>query len=225
MKKFFAILAAGLICFGAFAQESSILEDWEEQMESQMDDIISQFSFLNFTYNHNLAAPDGYNPSGWGFEFSTLHFGFSPWKNGRFSLGLLDLALDFSYLRPQYQFVVIDGQIEARGGGLVPEGNQSKATFGGVLFPLGYIQRFGQSGWSAAVFASPGVGFASYNNTYVQSNIRHKDDLRINRQGSYFRLDLKTMIWYDNFGIVARYSFPRGFQGAGVVSAGISFRI
>ena len=92
-------------------------------------------------------------------------------------------------------------------------------------FPVGYIQKFGDSKWSAALIASPGFGWDTYKNEWVSDNIRHTENLRINRSGGYFHLDVKAMIWYDSVGFVARYAFPKGFQGPGIVCAGISFRI
>ena len=224
MKKVFIVLAALGVCFGAYAQ-SSILEDWEHEIELREDNVFSPFAFMNFTYNHNLAAPEGYNKSGWGFEISFLHIGFNPWKNGRFSLGIFDFAMDYSYLRPGNNFVVNAEKNIVSNSLLVPENDKSRVSSLSFMFPLGYIQKFGYSNWSAAVFVSPGIGSDLYRNEYVEDNIRHFYNLRINRQGAYFRMDLKAMIWYDSVGLVVRYRFPKGFQGAGVLSAGISLRI
>lgn len=222
MKKVFAILAAIGLCFGAFAQESKILEDWEDQIESREDDFLSSFSYTNFTYNHNLAAPAGYNASGWGLNFSTLHIGFNPWKNGRFTLGLMEMSFDFGFLKPGFNFVANNDAIEAAATPLEIKSNYANIAY---TFPLGYIQKFGDSKWSAAILASPGFGWDTYKNDWVSNNIRHTDKLRINRGGGYFHLDVKAMVWYDYVGFVARYCFPKGFQGPGIVSAGISLRI
>ena len=91
MKKVFAFLAAIGLCFGAFAQESKILDDWSDEIESREDDFLSSFSYTNFTYNNFLGAGEGVNHNGWGLNFSALHIGFNPWKNGRFTLGLLEM--------------------------------------------------------------------------------------------------------------------------------------
>ena len=56
MKKVFAFLAAIGLCFGAFAQESKILDDWSDEIESREDDFLSSFSYTNFTYNNFLGA-------------------------------------------------------------------------------------------------------------------------------------------------------------------------
>ena len=225
MKKVFAFLAAMVgICIGAFAQESRILDDWNEQIEARENDIISSFSYANFTYNNYLGAPAGLNRSGWGIEISALHIGFNPWTNGRFTLGLFDMAFDFGYLTYGNNFAVVNKQVEINSL-LVPDSNKSNLTNFSYMFPIGYIQRFGDTQWSAAFMASPGVCWDRYRNKYVLDNVRHEDDLRTDRGGNYFRLDLKAMIWYDNIGIVGRYTFARGFQGPGFVSVGISFRI
>ena len=224
MKRLFAFVLAGLLCFGAAAQESNILQDWEEKIEGTDDGVVTPFSYINVLYCNNLAAPEGYSRHGWGLEFSTLHLGFNPWKNGRFSVGLLDVALDFGYLVGNYQFIsTLDGKIVT--SSIAPAGNKSQFTNVAFLFPVSYIQNFGDSKWSAALQVSPGVGISSFTNENVVNNIRTKEKLNYSRGGGYFRLNLCAMIWYDNFGFVVRYGFPRGFQGAGVISAGLSFRL
>ena len=227
MKKVFAILAAGLLCFGAFAQESSILEDWEDKIEGSQDEFVSSFAFLNFTYNNFLAAStmDGVDMHGWGLEISALHIGFNPWKNGRFTLGLFDMAFDNGYLLPNWTYVIDAVNKDITVAKIAPEGNKSRVLNFAFMFPIGYIQKFGDSRWSAGIFASPGFGFNSYNNEWVESNVRRSEDLNIDRGGGYFRLDLKAMIWYQNFGIVGRYTFPKNFQGPGVVAVGLSMRL
>ena len=222
MKKVFAFLAAIGLCFGAFAQESKILDDWEDQIESREDDFLSSFSYTNFTYNNFLGAGEGVNHNGWGLNFSALHIGFNPWKNGRFTLGLLEMSFDFGFLKPGYSFAVINNAIEVRPSVVESKNNYTNIAY---TFPLGYIQKFGDSKWSAAILASPGFGWDTYKNDWVSDNIRHTENLRINRGGGYFHLDVKAMIWYDYVGFVARYAFPKGFQGPGIVSAGISLRI
>jgi hypothetical protein len=224
MKKVFAILAAFSLCFGAFAQESKILEDWDDQIESREDDFLSSFAYTNFTYNNFLAAPEGVNQHGWGINFSILHIGFNPWKYGRFTLGLFDMSFDFGYLKPGYHYINLDKNISFNNV-LVPDGNKSGIVNFAYTFPVGYIQKFGESKWSAAILVSPGVGWDRYHNQWVSNNVRHEENLRLDRGGNYFRLDVKAMIWYDYVGFVARYSFPKGFQGPGIVSAGISLRI
>ena len=114
MKKVFAFLAAIGLCFGAFAQESKILDDWSDEIESREDDFLSSFSYTNFTYNNFLGAGEGVNHNGWGLNFSALHIGFNPWKNGRFTLGLLEMSFDFGFLKPGYSFAVINNAIEVR---------------------------------------------------------------------------------------------------------------
>lgn len=222
MKKVFALMAAFSICFGAFAQESSILDDWSDQIESREDDFLSSFAYTNFTYNNFLGAPEGVNRNGWGINFSVLHIGFNPWKNGRFTLGLMDMSFDFGYLLPGYNYASLDKSIA-----LAPTVLDSKSNIVNFAytFPVGYIHKFGKSDWSAAILVSPGIGWDRYRNQWVSNNVRYEEDLRIDRGGNYFRLDVKAMIWYNYVGVVARYCFPKGFQGPGVVSAGISFRI
>ena len=223
MKKLITAIAACLVYLGSFAQESSILDSWEDKLESKEGDVLSTFSFLNFSYNHNLAAPAGYNASGWGFEFSFFHIGFNPWTNGRFTLGLFDMGFNFGYLLPENFFIQNSDKIEA-----VPcldKTNRSRYTDFSYSFPVGIIQKFGKSKWAASVLACPGIGWSTYRNESFSDNVRRTEEFRIHRANTYFRLDVKAMIWYDNFGFVVRYTFPRGFQGAGVVSGGISLKI
>ncbi len=223
MKKLFFTILLCAVCFGAFAQESAILDSWEDKIESKEDKIISTFSYLDFTYNHNLAAPTGYNASGWGFELSFFHLGFKPWEYGRFTLGLFDMAFDFGYLLPDNSFIQVSNKIET-----VPNLDKSnKSTYTNIAytFPVGLIQNFGKSKWAAAFLVCPGMGWQTFRNETVIDNIRTTESFRVNRDRIYFRLDLKAMIWYDNFGFVVRYAFPRSFQGAGVISAGLSFKL
>lgn len=229
MRKLLAVLAAGLICFGALAQESSILDDWEAKIEGAEDDFFSTFSFLDFTYNNFLgaSAKEGVNQHGWGFEISALHIGFNPWHNGRFTLGLFDMAFDFGFLTKGYTYAadLVDKQIIITPVGAGVDSNKSSIRNFAYMFPVGYIQKFGYSKWSAAIMASPGFGWSRYRNEWVDSNIKQSTDMGIDKGDKYFRLDVKAMIWYENVGIVARYTFPRDFKGLGVVSAGISLRI
>ena len=227
MKKLFASILISAVCFGAFAQESNILESWSDKVESSDNDIISYFSFLNFTYNNFLGASTigGVNMHGWGFEMSALHIGFNPWNNGRFTLGLFDMCFDFGYLLPGWDFIINpDGAIVTNSIGVL-ENSKSQINVFAYTFPIGYIHHFGFSKWSAGIFAAPGLGWESYRNEYVQNNIKHTEKLNINRNATYFRLNVEGMIWYDNVGLVVRYAFPKNFQGVGVISAGISLRV
>ena len=224
MKRILTLFAAGIIGLCAYAQESRILDDWNRQMEARLDNFFSPFAYTNFTYNNFLGAAEGVNRSGWGIELSGLHFGIRPWSGGRFTLGLFDMAFDFGYLKMGYNYVPLNKDV-AVNSTLVPDGSRSTITNFAYMFPIGYIQKIGDTNWSAAILVSPGFGWDRYRNKYTLDNVRHEDDLRIDRGGSYFRMDVKAMIWYDIVGIVARYSFPKDFKGPGVVSAGISFRI
>lgn len=225
MKKLLAFIMLWAACATAFAQHSSILEDWEEEMESHRQDFLYPFAFTNFTYNNNRGAQEGVYGSGWGFEISALYLGVNPWTGGRFTLGLFDMTFDFEYLKPGYNFVPGTDSNFTVSGLAVPDGSVSTKSRFAYMFPLGYVHSFGRSGWSAAVLASPGFGWDKYHNKYVANNISHNERLLVQRGGSYFRLDVKAMVWYDHVGFVARYTFPKGFQGPGFVSAGISFRI
>ena len=132
------------------------------------------------------------------------------------------MYFDFGFLKPGYSFAVINNAIEVMPSVVESKNNYTNLAY---TFPVGYIQKFGDSKWSAAFLVSPGFGWDTYKNEWVSDNIRHTENLRINRSGGYFHLDVKAMIWYDYVGFVARYAFPKGFQGPGIVSAGISFRI
>lgn len=224
MKKVFATLAALGLCFVAFAQNSSILDDWDHAMEERdCDDVFSSFSYTNVTYNNIIGTTEGEVRSGWGIELSALHLGFKPWKNGRFTLGLFDMAFDFSYLAKGYYYAAGNNAMLVNKN--APDGTRSSMTRFAYMFPLGYIHSFGDSTCSVAFLVSPGVGWDRYRNLYNQNYIHHEEDLSMNR-GAYFRMDLKAMVWFRNVGFVARYTFPKNFQaGPSIVSAGISLRI
>lgn len=223
MRKVIVALFIGLSCLAAQAQESDILDNWSAKMNDLDDEVLSSFTFLNFTYNHNLAIKEGMTPSGFGAEFSFLHLGFSPWSGARFSLGLADFTWDIGFLKQDYEFNLNDTAFPAIKS--IRNNNHSSWTQVGVQFPLGYTQRIGFSKWSAAVFVAPGLGWVRYENKYQEGDYAHRSVCWKNKAYAYFHMDVKAMIWYSNVGVVVRYSFPKAFAGPGIVAAGISLRI
>lgn len=224
MKKLFTVILIATVCCGAFAQESELLDKWSDKIEQTEDDVVSAFSYFNATYNYNLAAAQDYIAHGWGLEVSSVHIGFNPWKNGRFTFGLFGMSFNWGYLQNMHAF---GADME---GKIVPlqtfDSNNKSSCFSiSYMFPLGYIQSFGASKWSAALLVSPGICWTTYKNDTLEGNIRKIENLKYERGRNSFYLDVKAMIWYDNVGVVAKYTFPKGMQGAGIVSAGISLRI
>lgn len=235
MKKVFAILAAGLICLGAFAQESAILEEWGDKLELSDSDVITPISFVSFFYNHNLGALEGQSRHGFGFEVATMFLGFDIWKGARLSLGLLDFCADFSSTLNGYVYAqskTDNNKIEPYNTnnpefaslGIGLENLESKWSSFAFLFPITYTQKFGSSKWDLALLAAPGVGFDSYNNKFTVGNIEHNSKLNL-KKNAYFRLNLSAYVRYNGLGIGVRYSFPREFQGPGIISAGITLGI
>ena len=225
MKRFLTLFAAGIFGLCAYAQESRILDDWNRQINVPRGHFFYPFAYINFTYNYFPGAAEGVAPSGWGIELSGAHFGIRPWSSGIFTLGLFDTAFDFGYLKMGYNYGPLNKDVAVNSIPPVPDGSKSTVTNFAYMFPIGYIHNFADSKWSAAILVSPGVGWNRYRNRYTLDNVHHEEILRIDRGGSYFRMDVKAIIWYNNAGVVARYTFPRDFKGPGVVSAGVSFRI
>lgn len=221
MKKLFSVMMLLALCFGAKAQEEEVNEFLNKQ---------SFFGHTSFFYNYNMGAPEGMSPHGWGIELSTLYIGFKPWENGYLTLGLLDVSVDMNYLKKGWMFTE-----NLTGTAITPttiaealkpaysnlKAGQDIVTF---QFPLGYVHTFGDSKWKAAVFAAPGIGMNEYHNEYAYGYVRHNEELSLEKS-SYFRLNLEAFVWYNSIGIAARYGFPVGFHGPGILSFGLSFGI
>ena len=211
-------------CFGAFAQESNILEEWSDKIEKKDVDGISSFGMANFFYNFDLANVEGQSKHGWGFELSTCFLGFEPWKGGQLALGLLDFSLDFSYAHPGYIYSENLEGTEIRPAFITDEilkDANCRWNHFAFSFPLAYIQDLGKSKWQVALMASPGIGWNSYNNKYERHGVIYNDNRNIKRN-AYFHLNVAAYVWYDHVGIGVRYVFPQRFQGPGYISAGIS---
>jgi len=221
MRRIISVILAAALCLSAAAQESHLLQEWEEQTSLSDESFLSCFGHLSFFYNHNLGAPEGMMQPGFGFEASILHVGFSPWKNARFSLGLVDFCIDNLYLQNGWGFDQNNAITSTPG----KDNMSARRANLAMMFPLGYIQAFKGSKWSVGLFAAPGVGWSRYVNQYVQDNIKHKEESWMARGGAYFRLNLEAAVWYNHTGMMVRYIFPPQFQGAGILSAGLSFRI
>lgn len=228
MKKVFAFLAAFCVCFGAFAQESRILDDWSDNIELGDNEFVTPFSYISFFYNHNLGALEGQSRHGLGFEVATAFLGFDIWKGARLSLGLLDFCADFSETIQGYAYASTDGNtITPINTSLLPvelKNAESKCSSFAFLFPVTYTQKLGSSHWDLALLAAPGVGFDSFNNKYTLDNIEHNNKLNL-KKNAYFRLNLSAYVRYHGLGFGVRYSFPKDFQGPGIISAGITLGI
>lgn len=222
MKKLFALLLMTAACLSAAAQESKLLEDWSHKMDLRDDSFVSPFGFMSVYYNHDMGAYNvqGLGQHGVGLEISTLYIGFHTWQGGRLNLGLLDFCADWHNAQKNYGF-----SQNLAGDAISPipsPGVNGTCTSFAFLFPLALTQDLGK--WSLAVMAGPGVGFDHFENKYIINGIRYKDQLYFDK-GAYFRLNLSAHIWYKHVGLGIRYSFPKGFNGAGMISAGISFAI
>lgn len=231
MKKLFSVILLAAVCLSAAAQESKLLNDWQDKIEINDNSVVSSFSHFTFFYNHNLNAQnvEGLTASGLGFEISTLYLGFRPWNGGRLALGLVDFCLDKSYLDKGYlnayskiKNAVLPTPIPANFGFSNINGTVTSFAF---LFPLAFVQEFGKG--QIALMAAPGVGWNSYFNEYLEDDVvKHRTRLTFDKGGAYFRLNLSAFFWYSHIGVGVRYSFQPNMQaGPGVVSVGLSIGI
>ena len=228
MKKVLAILAAGFFCLGAFAQESNILNDWSDDISLSDKEYVTQFTYLTAFYNYNLGPLEGQSPHGFGFEVATAFLGFDIWKDARLSLGLIDFCFDLSSTLPGYAYASTDGKtvVPVNTQGLPIEMKEAESTSSNLAFhfPVAYTQKLGSSKWNLALLAAPGVGWDTYNNKYTLEYIEHDNNLTA-KKNAYFRLNLSAYVRYSGFGLGVRYSFPKGFEGPGILSAGITIGI
>ena len=234
MKKLFAIILLCAACFGAYAQDSSILEEWgDKKLELEDKDFITPLTYASFFYNYNFSAPEGLIPHGLGFEVATLFMGFTPWNGARLSLGLVDFALDFGYTQKGYIFSEnAEGNyigpanladFDPKDAAMLNEPDCKWLRFG-YMFPLAYTQQLGQSKWKAALVVSPGIGWNVYKNKYLRNGVTYDDTRRI-KKDVYFRLEGSAYLWYNGIGFGVRYCFPQNFRGGGFLGAGISLGI
>lgn len=226
MKKLFAIIALACACLSVAAQEDEF-RSGVEKLEAKGNELGNLLGHTTVYYNYDLASPTGVSPHGWGLEISGLYLGFKPWNNGCFSVGLLDMTVDFGYAKKGHGFFpnLTNDAVQAydiEGMGYTDlVSTENRIAF---LFPLGYIQSFGSSDWKAAIFAAPGVGWSTYNNEYAIGAIKHEDEFSV-KKDNHFRLNLQAFVWYKSLGVGARYCFPVGLKGPGVVSLGLSMSL
>lgn len=231
MKHIFSVLMAALVCLGAAAQTTDKDKEWSDLYGNNKetssvlsdDDVDLGFGYATVYYNCNLGAPEGMSMHGVGLELSGLYVGFSPWKDGKLALGLLDFNIDFHFLQKGYQFSVdANSQIVPTPVTGIKNDLDASSRNYAFLFPVGYIHELGKV--SCAFFAAPGVGWSDFSNDYKDADICHTDSMWV-RKSACFRLNLQAFFWYDHYGIGIRYAFPKGFDGPGMLSAGISFAL
>ena len=234
MKKLFTVMLLAAVCLGAAAQESKLLDNWEDKIDLNDSEVLAPVTYMSFFYNFDFGAlnQEGLSQHGWGLEVATLFLGFKTWRGAYLSLGLLDFCMDMSYLNKGYlnsfnqnannpaiiPFNVKDPALAAETATWTDiNGSCTKLAF---LFPLTFSQEFGDA--KIALMAAPGIGFNTYKNEFLEDTVRHKSTLQFDKKNAYFRLNLSAYFWYSHFGLGVRYSFPPKFQGPGVLSVGIS---
>ena len=219
MKKVLVTLMLAAACFAAMAQDvKDSLWDEDEKISVQLGQSKWELSpVLGATYNYSLRAPEGLSNSGWGLDLSLLEMHWNGWKGGALTLGILDVNFDWQYLLKGQAF---DGK-----GGIGPaldgRGHRTDFTFG---FPVGINQQFG-SKFGISLIAVPGIGFYTYRNKYIKDDIRHVDTLYPTKGRVGFRLNLKGILWYGDFGVVIRYQpIPSPDLNTNLLSVGFALR-
>lgn len=209
MKKILATLLLFAACTGAFAQK------FEDPFKDSKWDLGFQ---TGFTYNHSFNAPEGLSASGFGMEVMPIEMQWKGWKGGSLSIGILDMFFDWQYLQKGYTLTGFEGGIFLYGDG---KAHRFDLTLG---FPVGINQQFGKD-FGISLSAVPGVGFYSYHNQYEMAGVRHKETLYPTNGHVGFRLDIKAVIWYSDFGVVVRYQpIASKDMGTTLLSVGITFR-
>ena len=221
MKKIFATLLLALACTVSFGQnvKDSI---WDDDL-TNIDFGDSKWDMgimFGATYNYSFNAPAGLSNSGWGLDLSLFEMHWKGWKGGSLTVGILDMMFDWQYLQKGFAF---DGNGNIFND-LVREGkgHRSNVFFG---FPLGFNQQFSKD-FGISLQAVPGFDFYSYRNEYIDvTNIKHKETLYPTKGRVGFRLNLKAVIWYSDFGVIVRYSpLANKDMGTTLLSVGVVFR-
>ena len=219
MKKIFAVLLLAAACTGAMAQDAKD-SIWNEDKEINVKIGDSKWEIspvLGATYNYSFNAPYGLSNSGWGLDLSLLEMQWNGWKNGSLTLGILDVNFDWQYLQKGNKFDGLGGINPALDG----KGCRADFTFG---FPVGINQQFGKN-FGISLIAVPGVGFFTYRNEYIAAGVHHKDLLYPTNDRVSFRLNLKAIIWYDDFGVMLRYQpLASSDLKTNIFSVGIALR-
>lgn len=222
MRKLFTTLLLAAACTGAMAQtvKDSIWEDRDIKIGASKWEVGVTFGA---TYNYNFKAPAGLSNSGFGLDLSLLEMQWHGWKGGSLTLGILDIIFDWQYLQKSYRFTpelapdnLITGVNDGRS-----KGDRFDVFFG---FPIGFNQQFSKD-FGISLVAAPGIGIYSYHNDYVLGGIHHNDKLYPTSGRTGFRLNLKAIIWYSDFGVIVRYQpLPSKDMGTTTLSVGIAIR-
>lgn len=235
MRKLILTLAlAGLAVIPAMAQDDLILEEKDPavsfdppfyQNDNEKPPVLTvKASYsLSLGYSHLFNAPAEVNASGFGLDWDIVSLHIKPGRNAHtISIGLLDLAFNVHSLKKDYAFDDHSGFIARPESWKKSTANLAEFD---INFPIGYLYDSKQV--SFGLWASPGVGFNSFQNTFREDGFRHRNTYG-NR--SSFRLNVKAAIWYRNLGIFAQY-YPLAYTPKGTsyasytaLTAGISLK-
>ena len=219
MKKIIATLLLAAACTCAFGQsvKDSIWDDDDHKI-SLGDSKWDLGATFGVTYNYSFNAPSGLSNSGLGLDLSLFEMQWNGWKGGSLTLGILDFIFDWQFLLKGNAFTGTDGGIVPAADG---KGYRSDVTFG---FPVGINQQFGKD-FGISLIAVPGVGLYRYNNDYILAGVHHEDSLYPTKGRVGFRLNLKAIIWYNDFGVLVRYQpLASPDMNTTVLSVGIALR-
>jgi opacity protein-like surface antigen len=218
MRKFLSILVLAAACTGAMAQnvKDSIWED------TKLGDSKWEWGItIAPTYNYNFNTPAGLSNSGFGLDLSIMEMQWHGWKGGALTLGILDMIFDWQYLHKGFRFTPDEASLISSVNDGRSKGSRADSFFG---FPIGISQQFSKD-FGISLVAAPGVGIYSYRNDYVLGGIHHNDKLYPVQNRAGFRLNLKAIIWYSDFGVIVRYQpLASKDMNTTTLSIGIAFR-
>lgn len=230
MKKLFAVAVLAIISLSALAQTTATYYKFE-------DTAWNIAGRVGVTYNFVTGVPDNMSHSGLGLDFCLFEGQYWLSEKSMFSLGVLNLELDFRYLRKGYIFST--GTITESGLAndgpwdvirRVSEDSRAKAHFTDLVFsfPFGFTQKLANR-WDVSVYVAPGLGLVRYRNNYIYENIHYNNNYYPVHHRTGFRLDLKAVIWHEDMGLLLRYQ-PIGFTHTvsdkknQTLSIGLTFR-
>ena len=220
MKKIFATLMLATVCTLALGQnvKDSLWDDDMKDLKSALEKTKWEPGMMmGFTYDYSFNAPNGLSNNGFGLDISLLEMKWKGWDSGSFTLGILDFIIDWQYLLKGYAFDGLGGIYPATEG----KGHRADFFFG---FPVGINQQFGDD-FGITLQAVPGVGFYSYRNENVLGGVHREETLYPVKGRVGFRLNLKAILWYSDFGVIVRYQpLASKDMDTTMLSIGIAFR-
>ena len=222
MKKLLVISLLAALCTSAAAQKEILCSPWD------MGGVHA------ISYNYATHTPQNMSHHGLGLDLCLFQVEYKLNHNTSFTLGVLDLLLDFRYLEKGYVFETKETGFGSSGSVITieraPQDARAKANMTDFCFsfPLGITQRLAPR-WQVSAYVAPGVGLISYHNNHILGDIHHRDRFYPTQGRVGFRLDLKAALWFEDVALYFRYrpvsyTFADSGQKTNTFSVGLAFR-